>query len=70
MTRHGAVLVFRKGVTPEQAAAALERIRDVIEVPPAVRDWTRESAPSRPFRMADKVHEFDDEWGGPVWYVP
>ena len=24
----------------------------------------------RPFNMADYLHKFNDEWGGPVWYIP
>jgi hypothetical protein len=31
--RYGALLVFRDGVTPQEAAAALERIRDVLDLP-------------------------------------
>lgn len=80
MIRHGALLVFKRGVTPEQAAAALESIREVLDLPAETTEYTddqraagrfRAVRPSRrPFEMRDKVSEFDDDWGGPVWYIP
>ena len=31
--RHGAVLVFKEGVTPSKAASALKKIADVLDLP-------------------------------------
>ena len=78
--RHGAVLVFKEGVTPSKAASALKKIADVLDLPKESfrtvevgrnRNGQRRVAfRPAPFKMADKVHEFDDEYGGPVWYIP
>lgn len=57
-TRYGALLVFRDGVTKEEAVEALERIATVVE------------PPRQPFKMSDKIEEFDPEYGWPVFYVP
>jgi hypothetical protein len=54
----GVVVVFKPGVTVEQAQAALERLRDVIDV-----DYQYPSGMPR-------VQVFDPKWGGPVWYIP
>lgn len=80
MTRHGTLLVFKEGTTPDQAAAALEKIREVLDLPAETTEYTQDQAATarfravrptrRPFVMRDKVIEFDDEWGGPVWYIP
>jgi len=82
MLRHGAVIVFKQDCPPEQAAAALERIADCLDLPEEVTEYeftpesegraTQQVAGShqRPFKMADKVQEFDDQYGGPVWYIP
>lgn len=55
--RHGTVLVFKEGVTKEQAEKALETIKDVIDLDNYVA-------------KKPTVHEFDPKLGGPVWYLP
>jgi hypothetical protein len=85
MKRHGAVITFREGVTPAQAGAALKKIADVIDAPVCSTDlvpdgqvflqdlqiWKNKlRINSRPFRFTDLIEEFDDEMGGPVWYIP
>tara|TARA_Y100000310_G_C20569762_1_gene757393 strand:+ start:675 stop:929 length:255 start_codon:yes stop_codon:yes gene_type:complete len=84
MTRHGTVLVFREDVTPAEAARALERIRDVLSLPDFSYDIVptgemvevqgitkeRHTTQERSFDMADMIQEFDDDMGGPVWYIP
>jgi hypothetical protein len=64
MTRYGTVLVFKSGVSKKQAAQALEKIRDVLQDDYCCEDWTSDE------RVPFIVHEFDDEMGGPVWYIP
>ncbi len=59
----GAVLVFRDGVTLEQASKAMAPLRGLLEEcklagPPELRD-----------RYA-VVKEFDSQYGEPVWYIP
>lgn len=76
MKRIGCVLVFREGLTPEEAAAELEKIRGALELPEKTphyipNDKQRSLAVDwQPFQMVDKIEHFDDEQGGPVWYIP
>jgi len=55
--RVGTVLVFKEGMTKEQAERLLTKIRDVID-----DEYYVSGMPT--------VHEFDSKWGGPVWYIP
>lgn len=57
MERYGTVLVFKPGTTEEEAKAALEKIKDVVDL----RYYAGNEVP---------VNSFDDYEGGPVWYVP
>tara|TARA_Y100000034_G_scaffold1017_1_gene1277 strand:+ start:4434 stop:4670 length:237 start_codon:yes stop_codon:yes gene_type:complete len=68
--RHGAVLVFKRGVTPHQAAAALKKIADVLDIPERSFTFTRDGNISTRFHFTDLVNDFDERDGGPVWYVP
>ena len=87
MKRHGSVLVFKAGTTPEEAAVALAKIADVLDLPDEITkyvpDGTRvindgmgdiETKVVRqvrvPHAMTDEIHEFDDDHGGPAWYIP
>ena len=55
--RCGAVVVFRQGVTPEQAEDAFRKIADVLET------GTTGAV------VLPTVHKFDiRDW--PVWYIP
>ena len=56
-TQSGAVLVFREGVTREEAEKAIATLKALLD--PTY--WTRE---------LPKVHEFNPDHGGPVWYIP
>ena len=53
----GVVLVFKMGITPEQAEKALERLKDVID-------------PDYYVGGKANVQTFNPQWGGPVFYVP
>lgn len=83
--RIGSVIVFKEGTTLEQAAAALEKIRDVLDLPTTTTAFEPTGAKrviagvgskevhkmvQKPFQMVDTLHEFNPEWGGPVWYIP
>ena len=75
MQRLGTVLVFAPEVTPEEAAKALEKIRNVLDLPQTSHNIVSNGdgtcrMEATPFKMQDKIKEFDDEWGGPVWYIP
>jgi len=54
--RQGVVLVFRKGVTQEQAEEALGLFAELSQVVDEKQGMT--------------VHEFDTAYSGPVWYLP
>ncbi len=74
--RIGTVLVFKRSVTKEEAATALETIRALLDVPDTTYDYVRIKGTAsvksvkRPFRMVDVINGFDDAYGGPVWYTP
>lgn len=79
MKRIGTVLTFKSGVTRVEAARALRSIGAVLETPQTVpvpnyftNDEGRKcvSYTTKNFRHSDLLEEFDDEWGGPVWYIP
>jgi len=65
MKRLGAVIVFRDRVTRKEAARALARVADVVEVPD--ERWKKVGLPSG---VPSLVKEFDDEFGYPVFYIP
>lgn len=62
--RFGAVVKFKPGTTREEAAEALRKIADVADLPEAFFEDDAADPADR------AVHEFDDSWGGPVWYIP
>ena len=79
MKRIGTVLTFKPAVTEEEAARALQSISFLLDLPTStpepnyfINDDGRKcvSYTSRPFAHADLVNEFDDDIGGPVWYIP
>ncbi len=86
MNRLGTVLTFKPEVTKEEAARALRSISFLLVTPETISRPTAEVRaaldagqtvryqPSEwadsPFDYSDLVHEFDDDWGGPVWYIP
>jgi hypothetical protein len=76
--RLGTVLVFKEGVSKEEAAQHLARIAEVLDLPKSVTDYVPIGPPGgrrvkgvqRAFKVPDIINEFDDEYGGPVWYIP
>ena len=84
-TRYGAVIVFKQGVTEEQIAKAMNALKDVIEVPETVEEPIRQTRAQGykgpgaakiigynkvPFTWRHLVQKYDDQYGGPVWYIP
>ena len=62
--RHGIVLTFKDGLTPEEILALLQgrdpkgrKVADIIHP-------ESQPGPDNP------VRSFNPEWGDPVWYVP
>jgi hypothetical protein len=82
MKRLGALVTFKPGVTREQAEAALAGLQGLID--PRItyphtdtilgdgRKWKAVdySRPVTDESPAAMIEEFNDEHGGPVWYIP
>jgi hypothetical protein len=74
-TQFGAVVVFKPGVTRDEAERALQHIARVIELPdlPAWAQWSPEAktvlaSGGRPAALL--VREFNPDHGSPVFYIP
>lgn len=61
--RIGAVIVFRAYVGKKEAAAILDGIKEFIDLNQMIGQSDGE-------KINNTINEFDDEWGGPVWYLP
>lgn len=55
--RLGVVIVFKPGTTHDEATFALAQLDDLLD-----KDYYVGGRPT--------IHEFDEQYGGPVWYVP
>jgi hypothetical protein len=73
--------VFKPGVSEFEATQALEMIKNFLDLPKTSYVPTgtkrlpngqlvKSNYENRPFETKDLVHEFDDSYGGPVWYIP
>ena len=64
MKRYGAVIEFTKNVTHEQAEQVLDELfkRGLI----VGRFDPKEAYATR----GPRAHDYDDRYGGPVWYIP
>jgi len=65
MKRHGTVLVFKKTATKKDIDAALKSISYVLE-----ENYHLTKSKSGYTHIPFRIEEFDDEIGGPVWYLP
>ena len=72
-----ALLVFKPEVTEEQAAQALEPLRDLLELPkettefhPIPPRYKESKQITRPFEMRDMLGEHDYYVGPPIIRVP
>ncbi len=63
MQRFGTVLTFKEGVTREEAVEALRKIEDVLKLSDFWKDRGEDP-------LERNIHDFDDKYGGPVWYIP
>lgn len=77
-TRMGVLLTFKPEVTREQAEKALAGLKGLVDekitYPHTKPYQTRRIADyNRPERTADPakhIETYDDNYGGPVWYIP
>lgn len=81
--RMGLVVVFKAGVTRAAATAALANLNGLVEskitypfmkshrfgdgIESVVSDYSRPVTTENP---AEHIETFNDEHGGPVWYIP
>lgn len=86
MKRFGTVLTFKSEVTKEEAARALRSIGFLLDTPKTVSKadahvramldagqtvrYQPEEWSDQPFTHIELVRTFDDQDGGPVWYIP
>jgi hypothetical protein len=70
--RAGATIVFKEGISADEAAKILAQIREHIDLPDPNDKWMAKAAPSRVGQSAERIliNEFDPQWGWPVFYVP
>ena len=78
--RIGSVIVFKAGVSPAQAAKALEALRDVLDLPATSYRPVYVTTPrgergvpryeTVPFKTEHLLNEYEEDHGSPVWYVP
>lgn len=69
-TRLGAVITFPPGMTKEQAAHALARFVKAGLIEDPSRPAFKNSKGVEIFPAHSGVESYDDEMGGPVWYIP
>jgi hypothetical protein len=62
--RLAALITFDDSITYEEAREALESIGHVLVEP---HNFTEDPTPPT---VGDLVRSYDDDFGGPVWYVP
>lgn len=62
--RHGTVIVFKEGVSRDEAAHALSSIKEFIDLDQRVQsenEWAT---------INNMIEPFDPAWGFPVFYIP
>jgi hypothetical protein len=71
MKQSGAVLVFRPGVTPREAAERLEALKDILD-PSYFGGELRQIGNQHVWvpTGGPHIHDFESDHGGPVWYIP
>ena len=69
MKRYGAVIVFTKAMHKEACEEWLAKLANgnIIE-DPSTPEWKAPSGAVFPARSG--VEKFDDDIGGPTWYIP
>ena len=63
--RTGALLVFKPGINEDDVIEALNN--PIFE---HLLDTNYFVGNSEQERIANMIHTYDDEWGGPVFYLP
>lgn len=71
----GTVLVFKDGVSREQAALRVAALTDILEIPEHGIDVGPRAGLKKAKRTPEQaassmIYEFDPRYGHPVWYIP
>ena len=67
MIKRAALIYFEDHVTDEEAREAIDSIARVIKAP---LEYDSEKRVMLKKTVGEYVQEYDDEYGGPVWYIP
>lgn len=78
MNKLGALIKFKDGTTAEEAAAALEKIMGLLDIPTTGGDYVPDPSRGqrfvkwvpRPFLLVDLIQSYNPDHGEPVWYIP
>lgn len=67
MKQFGTVLVFKEGVTKDEIQTALGKLSPMLD-----KCWLPENPglARAGITVGYRLHEFDPQRGGPVWYIP
>jgi hypothetical protein len=81
--RHGALIVFKEGITKEEAASALAVIAPLLDLPeettvPVFAEMQQhrlgpkkvERFDKRPWKPEDAIQTFNPDHGWPTFYIP
>jgi hypothetical protein len=68
----GATIVFKPGISADEAAKILAQISQHIELPDPHDKWMAKCAPNRVGQSAERIliNEFNPEHGYPCFYIP
>lgn len=70
MKRYGAVVIFPPGMSKEEAGFVLAGMVVMGHIENPARPAIKNQAGKEVYPAHNGVDEYDDEFGGPVWYVP
>ncbi len=68
MTRYGATVVFKEGLSRKQAEQALRTLDGLVE-PGGKFDFEKRAFVENT-NAGQLLNSFNDAHGGPVWYIP
>jgi hypothetical protein len=70
MNQIGCVLVFKPGVDPNEVVRKLRALADVVDPSYFVPSTDKNAVVAGDGTTVTRLHKFNPDHGGPVWYVP